>query len=72
MEDTKPWYASKNVWLSILQVGLGIATSLGWFSQGAADAILANGPELLAGLGITVVGGLQIYTRVQATKQLTA
>lgn len=70
MEDTKPWWQSRTIWASILQVGIGLAVSFGLFSAEAGAAILADGPDLIAGLGVSIVGALQIWSRVKATKQI--
>lgn len=71
MEDTKPWWQSRTIWASILQVGIGIAVSFGLFSQEAGATILAEGPDLITGIAVSVVGALQIFSRVKATKQIS-
>lgn len=70
MEDSKPWWQSKTIWASILQVGIGLAVSFGLFSEAAGKEILETGPELLTGIGVSAVGLLQIWARVKATKQI--
>jgi hypothetical protein len=70
MEDTKPWWQSRTIWASILQVGIGIGVSFGLFSQAAGETILSQGPDLIVGIGVSVVGVLQVWSRVKATKQI--
>ena len=70
MEDTKPWWQSRTIWASILQVAIGIGVSFGLFSQAAGATILAEGPDLITGVAVSVVGALQIWSRVKATKTI--
>lgn len=70
MEDTKPWWQSRTIWASILQVLIGIAVSFGVISQAAGQEIIATGPEILAGIGVSAVAVLQIWMRIKATKQI--
>lgn len=70
MEDTKPWYASRNIWASILQVAVGISITLGLFNQEVGAGIIAQGPDLLAGLAVSVIGIVQIATRALATHKI--
>lgn len=70
MEDTKPWWQSRTIWASILQVGIGLAVSFGVINAAAGQEILATGPEILTGIGVSIVGALQIWSRVKATKQI--
>ncbi len=71
MEDSKPWYASRNIWASILQVGVGIAITMGLFSQEVGAGIVSQGPDLLAGLAVSVIGIVQIATRAMAKHTIT-
>jgi hypothetical protein len=70
MEDTKPWWQSRTIWASILQVLIGIGVSFGLFSQAAGETILSQGPDLIVGIGVSIVGVLQVVSRVKATKQI--
>lgn len=71
MEETKPWWSSRTIWASILQVGVGVAVSLGLFSDTAGGAILADGPDLIIGVVTGLLGAWGLYGRVKATKTLT-
>jgi hypothetical protein len=72
METEKHWLTSKTIWASVLQVAAGIAVAAGFFSQEAADQIVSTGPDLLAGIVVSVLGALSLYGRVVATTQITA
>ena len=69
--EGKPWWQSKSVWGNLLTICTGIAVSLGWFSQDAADAVVSQGPDLIAGIAVSVLGVFSLYGRVVAKKQLT-
>lgn len=71
MEPSKPWWQSNTIWASVLQVGLGLAVSLGVVSDVQGDAILADGPELIVGAVTALLGAWGLYGRVKATKTLT-
>lgn len=71
MEESKPWYASKTIWASFLQIAVGIAVTMGVVSDTQGTALLADGPDLIVGLVTAVLGAIGLYGRVQATKTLT-
>lgn len=72
MEDSsKPWWQSRTIWASVLQVGLGIAVSLGVITGTQSGAILADAPDLIVGIATALLGGWGLYGRVKATKTLT-
>lgn len=70
MGETKPWYASRTIWSSILQVLVGVGVSTGFLSDGAADTIIAEGPELIAGAVIGLLGLVSLYGRAFAKKTI--
>ena len=70
MDETKPWYASKTIWASILQVLVGVAVSTGFIGDSAGDTIIAEGPELIAGAVIGVLGLVSLYGRAFAKKTI--
>jgi hypothetical protein len=70
MEETKPWYTSRTIWASIIQVGVGVGVSLGVIGDSAGAHILAEGPDLVVGLAVGVAGVLGIWGRIKATKTI--
>lgn len=68
MNETKPWYASKAIWASILQVLVGVLVSTGFLGDNAGDTIIAEGPELVAGAVVGVLGLVSLYGRAFAKK----
>lgn len=70
MDETKPWYASKTIWASILQVIVGVAVSAGILTDNAGDLIIAEGPELIAGAVIGLLGLVSLYGRAIARKTI--
>ena len=71
MEETKPWWQSRTIWASVLQVGLGVAVSFGLITGVQSGAILADAPDLIVGVSTVLLGGWGLYGRVKATKTLT-
>ena len=71
MEDTKPWWQSKTIWASVLQVVLGIAVSMGLITGAQSGAILADAPDLIVGITSAVLGAWGLYGRAKATTKLT-
>lgn len=72
MNEEKPWYLSKTIWASILQVTLGIAVSAGLVSAEASEVLKEAGPEVITGLVTAVLGALGLYGRVTAKSTLTS
>lgn len=71
MEDAKPWWQSRTIWASVLQVALGVAVSFGLVTDTQSGAILADAPDLILGITTALLGGWGLYGRVRATKTLT-
>jgi hypothetical protein len=72
METSKSWYASKTIWASVLQVGVGVAVSFGVISDSAGASVLAEGPDLIVGMVTAALGFWSLYGRAKATKTLGA
>jgi hypothetical protein len=72
METSKSWYASKTIWASVFQVGVGIAVSFGVISDSAGASVVAEGPDLIVGIVTAGLGLWSFYGRVFATKTLGA
>jgi uncharacterized membrane protein (DUF441 family) len=70
MDETKPWYASKTIWASILQVLVGVAVSTGFLGDSAGETIIAEGPELIAGAVVGALGLVSLYGRAFAKKTI--
>jgi hypothetical protein len=70
MDETKPWYASKTIWASILQVLVGVLVSTGFLGEGTAGTIIAEGPELIAGAVVGLLGLVSLYGRAFAKKTI--
>jgi hypothetical protein len=71
-DATKPWYASRTIWASVLQVAVGVAVSAGLFSASAGGAVVSNAPDLIIGAVTIVLGGISLYGRVVATKAIAS
>lgn len=72
MDTSKPWYASKTIWASILQMAVGIAVAMGLVNDVAGSTIIAEGPDIVIGLVNGALGAWSLYGRVKATTQVTA
>ena len=71
MEETKPWWTSKTVWASVIQIIVGIAVATGLLTQTQGTEVVSNFPELAVGLATSGLGLISFVTRVIASKQLT-
>lgn len=70
MDSTKAWYASKTIWASILQMGVGIAVATGLVNDVAGSTIVTDGPDLIIGALNIVLAGYAMYGRVKADKAI--
>lgn len=71
-ETTMPWWQSRSVWVSGLQVIVGIAVAFGLITPTQGPEIVNTFPDLLIGGTTTVLGLVNAYFRIIATKKLTA
>jgi hypothetical protein len=71
MENTKPWWQSRTIWASVLQVALGVAVSMGVLTSSQSGAILTEGPDLIVGISTAVLGAWGLYGRAKASTKLT-
>ena len=71
MEGSKPWYTSKTIWGSIVQVAAGVAVSMGVISGDQSVELIASGPELITGVVVGLLGFWNIFGRMKATKTIT-
>ena len=67
-ETTKSWWASKTIWASIAQIGVGIAVALGIFSPEQATEIVSQLPEQILGALTSVLGVISFWGRYVAKK----
>ncbi|MEO0637004.1 MAG: hypothetical protein AAFY73_10180 [Pseudomonadota bacterium] len=67
MTETKPWYASKTVWASLVAVLGGILSFFGLPLPAGTEAILA---ERFAELATVVAGLFALYGRLTAHKRI--
>ena len=56
-EKTKPWYASKTIWLNAVTAGVAVLTAL----QG--QSIVQDNPSLAAGL-VAALGAANVALRI--------
>ena len=70
MDSTKAWYASKTIWASILQMGVGIAVATGLVNDVAGSTIVTDGPDLIIGIVNIALAGYAMYGRVKADKAI--
>lgn len=67
MNQTKPWYASKTIWASVFQILAGVLVTTGIVSDAGHELLVNDGPELLTGLVVAVLGLFGLYGRMNAT-----
>ena len=68
---TKPWYASKTVWGSLIGAASVIAGFFGVHTDPASQAMTVNGvTAAAAGIGGAVSTALTLYGRLTATKPI--
>lgn len=70
MEDKKPWYASRTVWVGAAQVAVGAALATGVIDETTAGTALGQAPEVVGGVVGAVLGAASIYYRSRADKTL--
>lgn len=70
MEDVKPWYTSKTVWVGAAQIAIGAATAAGIIDLDAASDAQAQAPEVISGLVGAVLGVATVASRAVATKRV--
>lgn len=68
--DTKPWYASKTIWASVMQILAGVLVTTGLVSDAAREILVTDGPELVTGVIVAVFGLFSLYGRMTATKAI--
>lgn len=69
MDQTKPWWASTTIWANLVTAVLGVLVAAGVVSQELSNSLGMN-LETLLGVAFTLLGGLGVYTRATATKQI--
>lgn len=65
MDETKPWYKSKTIWSDVVTIVLSVV--------GFVDAYFTHGKITQSpfyNLTLTVLGGMGIYTRANATTKI--
>jgi len=67
-ETTKSWWASKTIWASIAQVGVGVAVALGIFDADKGTEIVSQVPDLIIGGLTSVLGVITFWGRYVAKK----
>ncbi len=70
MENVKPWWASKTIWVNLLQSLVGIGIAAGWLTEDQGTAITGQA-DLILGAGLTLLSAASALARIKATKQLT-
>jgi hypothetical protein len=71
MNETKPWYVSRTVWIGAAQIAIGAATAAGMIDLDAAQDAQAQAPEVVTGLVNAALGAGAVYYRIKATKQVS-
>jgi hypothetical protein len=72
MNETKPWYTSKTVWVGAAQIAIGAATAAGVIDMDAAVDAQNQAPEVISGLVGAVLGVATVASRVVANKRIGA
>lgn len=71
MEQTKPWYASKGIWINLIQAILGIAIAGGFVTADQATSWM-DSVNLWIGTVITLLGFGGAFARIAASKTVVA
>lgn len=70
MEGTKPFWASKTAWASLVQIMTFGLLTLGLVDQHGVEVLNEQAPELAVTLVGVVTGAFALYGRVKATKAI--
>lgn len=70
MDEIKPWYASRTVWVGAAQVAVGAALASGAIDESTAQDALGQAPSVVGGVVAAALGAASIYYRAKAEKAL--
>ena len=70
MNETKPWYASRTVWVGAAQVAVGAALASGAIDEATAQDALGQAPSVVGGVVAAALGAASVYYRVKAEKSI--
>lgn len=71
MNDTKPWYQSRTVWLGAAQIAIGAGVAAGVIDETGAGEALGQAPEVIGGVLAAATGAAGVYYRMKADKKLS-
>lgn len=67
---TKPWWQSRTVWASLVQILVAILVGAGKLTPDGAELLHGGGADVIVGVITAVLAAVALHGRVQATHRV--
>lgn len=69
-EPVKPWYTSRTVWASMLQILVAALVAAGKLTHEGGQLMEGAGPDVITGLVTAALAAVALWGRVAATHRI--